>query len=47
VLLSQRGSTDRKDGGYVRIEQAFAQNALAHHAGCAEQNRFHVVAAQS
>jgi len=31
---------------HVGIEEAFAENALADHAGCSEENYFHLVMLQ-
>ena len=42
VLLPGGASSNREDGMHIRIEQAFAQDALADHAGCAEENGVHM-----
>jgi hypothetical protein len=42
VVLYARGmAADRLDEFDVRIQKAFAQDALSHHAGSAEQQDFH------
>jgi hypothetical protein len=42
VLLSSRAAPNGEDGLYVGIEQAFTQDALADHSGCAEEDDVHV-----
>ena len=42
VLLPSRAASNREDALQVGIDQAFAQNALAHHAGCTEENHVHM-----
>jgi hypothetical protein len=42
VLLSCGAPSDGKNLFHARIEQAFAQDALAHHARRAKENHFHV-----
>jgi len=41
VSLSTRAAPDREHALDAGVEQAFAQNALPDHAGCAEQNDLH------
>jgi hypothetical protein len=40
--LSGRAASDREHAFHARVEQAFAQHALAYHSGGAEQDDFHV-----
>ena len=41
MTLPGRTASDGKDALHVRIQQAFAQNALPNHATGAEQNNLH------
>jgi hypothetical protein len=41
MTLPGRTASDGKDALHVRIQQAFAQNALPNHASGAEQNDLH------
>jgi hypothetical protein len=41
VVLAGGGAHDGENLLYVGVEEAFAQNALAYHAGCSEENYVH------
>jgi hypothetical protein len=42
MLLSGRATANRKDFFDARIEQAFAEDALADHSGGSEENYVHL-----
>ena len=43
VLLARRASSDRQNALHIGVEPAFAQDALPHHPGCAEQHNLHLL----